>query len=197
MSNRIRRGLFAAAGLMSALVSPSARAEGEIEKPPGVPPEVTAAKTACPTLSGPCHGFYPTRWRVLSDCCAVPGPVVVPPERPTEIPPASRLRVGATEKAPAKPEVVPVAMPPAKVVDVPAIKPLSARSEAAPRPEPVVAAPNIVIPPPSQTTAPPLQTSAPPPISPPKFVSGASEAKRGANRPLSAEVVPETSKLRK
>src|SRR5688500_3160518 len=108
MSNRIRRGLFAAAGLIGGLVAQPARADGEIEKPPGVPPEVTAAKTACPPLTGPCHGFYPTRWRVLSDCCATPAGPVVPapvPVRPTEIPPALRLRAGTTEKAPAQPEV--------------------------------------------------------------------------------------------
>ena len=56
MSNRIRRGLFAAAGLIGGLTAQPARADGDIEKPPEVPPEVCAAKTACPTLTGPCFG---------------------------------------------------------------------------------------------------------------------------------------------
>jgi hypothetical protein len=192
MSNRIRRGLFAAAGLVGGLAGQSARADGDIEKPPGVPPEVTAAKTACPTLTGPCHGFYPTRWRVLSDCCAGPaGPVAPAPMRPTDIPPASRLRAGTAEKAPTRPEAVSVPAPTAaRAESLPTIKPLSARSEmyAAPSPKPASAAvaPDIVIP--------------PPPVSAPtaaKVEAAPAAPRSGANRPLAAVVVPETSKLRK
>ena len=95
MSNRIRRGLFAAAGLIGGLVAQPARADGDIEKPPAVPPEVCAAKTACPTLTGPCFGYYPTRWRVLTGCCPAPGTAAIRPERPTAIPSAYRQRAAA------------------------------------------------------------------------------------------------------
>src|ERR671912_733649 len=131
MTNRIRRGLFAAAGLIGGLVAQPARADGEIEKPPGVPPEVTAAKTACPTLTGPCHGFYPTRWRVLSDCCATPaGPVVPAPvpvrrERP-------RPRRGSFP-APARPP--PGGGPPRVINPLPAGGGLSPPPPPAPKPE--------------------------------------------------------------
>jgi hypothetical protein len=89
MSNRIRRGLFAAAGLIGGLAAQPARASGDIEKPPEVPPEVCAAKTACPTLTGPCFGYYPA-----------PGMAGVQPERPSAIPSAYRQRAAATPKPP-------------------------------------------------------------------------------------------------
>jgi len=136
MSNRIRRGLFAAAGLFSGLLAQPARADGDIEKPPGVPPEVCAARTACPTLTGPCYGYYPTRWRVLPGCCAAPGPVMPGPDRPAEIPPASRLRAAAAEKPPARPEVVPVVSKPMPTVGV--VPP-------SPRPEPPCV-PDVILP---------------------------------------------------
>ena len=203
MSNRIRRGLFAAAGLIGGLVAQPARADGDIEKPPGVPPEVTAARTACPTLTGPCHGFYPTRWRVLPVCCVAPEPVVpvVPvgpvtpaapvPDRPKMIPPASGAgtrqtgKAPKTEKAPAKPDVVPVAVPAVpEIGDLPVIKPPTP-SEVYP-PPPDVKAADIVIPPPPPAAAPA-----------PKAVTAPADPKPRANRPLSAEVVPQTSKLRR
>jgi hypothetical protein len=165
MSNRIRRGLFAAAGLIGGLAAGPARADGDIEKPPGVPPEVCAARTACPTLTGPCYGYYPTRWRVLPGCCAAPGPAAPAPERPTEIPPAARLRAAAAEKTPTKPEVVPVVSKP-MASSVGVIPP-------SPRAEPPCV-PDVIIP--------PAQTSKPAPT---------------GNRPASAEVVPDTSRLRK
>ena len=121
MSNRIRRGLFAAAGLIAGLAAQPARADGDIEKPPGVPPEVCAAKTACPTLTGPCFGHYPTRWRVLSGCCVAPGPVAGAPVRPTAIPPASRLRAAADRPQARSETVTRAARPtPGRVVDIPA-----------------------------------------------------------------------------
>src|SRR5215211_4087807 len=130
MSNRIR--LFAAAGLFGCLAGGPARADGKIEKPPGVPPEVEAAKTACPTLHGPCYGFYPTRWRVMSGCCVPPAAAaVLPPGGRMEIPPAAteppvaRPRA-AKDKAPAKPESKPKLEPAAArvVVTPPALRPL-------------------------------------------------------------------------
>jgi len=93
MFTRIRP--LAAVGLLGCAVVGSARADGDVEKPPGVPPEVQAAKCSCPTLHGPCFGFYPTHWRVLSDCCSPPGPITVAPARPTTLPPTP-----ATKPAP-------------------------------------------------------------------------------------------------
>jgi len=100
MFTRMRR--WAVAGLLGCLSAGAARADGDIEKPPGVPPEVQAAKSACPTLHGPCHGFYPTRWRVLGDCGAPPAAVIAVPSRaPTSLPPTPRA---VPNKAPAKPD---------------------------------------------------------------------------------------------
>jgi hypothetical protein len=122
MSNRMR--LFAAAGVLGCLTTAPARADGKIEKPPGVPPEVEAARTACPTLHGPCYGFYPTRWRVLSDCCVPATPVAGLPSRvPTEIPPAA-LPSSTKDKVPAKspetkPESKPKLQPASAIVELP------------------------------------------------------------------------------
>jgi hypothetical protein len=174
MSKQIRRRLFAAAGLMAGLGAQPARADGDIEKPPSVPPEVCAAKTACPTLTGPCYGYYATKWRVLPGCCVAPAPAVAAPERPTRIPPAYGLRTaartppvsGATAAGPTQ----------AAGGDPAAVRPTAARIVVippAPRPEPP-AAPDIEIPPP------PVSTVGTEP-----------------NRPMLAEVLRDSSKLRK
>jgi hypothetical protein len=160
MSNRNR--LFAAAGLLGCLAGGPARADGTIEKPPGVPPEVEAAKTACPSLHGPCHGFYPTRWRVLSDCCVPAAPVAGIPSRvPVEIPPAAPPR-SSKDKTPAKRDV----------------KPDQPRPESKPKLEPTSASEVVMPPDPSGVTVPDVIV---PPLS----------------RPTWAEVVGETSKLRR
>jgi hypothetical protein len=144
MSNRNR--LFAAAGLLGCLTGGPARADGTIEKPPGVPPEVEAARTACPTLHGPCYGFYPTRWRVLSDCCVPPPPAAGLPSRaPAEIPPAAKMRA-TPDKAPAKkPEAKPT-----KPESKPKLEPAAAYNVVippAPRPAPPVeGVPDVAVP---------------------------------------------------
>jgi hypothetical protein len=104
MFSRIRP--FAAAGLLMCVAVGQSRADGEIEKPPGVPPEVTQAKTACPTLHGSCFGFYPTRWRVLSDCCTLPATVIVAPSRAPAAP-APKPRPVDSKAGTTKPDTAP------------------------------------------------------------------------------------------
>jgi hypothetical protein len=91
MATRFRRGLLCAAGLTGLAWVGPARA-WDFEKPPGVPSEVDAARAGCPTVIGPCFGYFNTRWRVLGPCCGPEGLPMVPP---TGLPPGTRAVRGA------------------------------------------------------------------------------------------------------
>ncbi|HKB02866.1 MAG TPA: hypothetical protein VKD90_11645, partial [Gemmataceae bacterium] len=74
MARRFGRGVLWAAGFTGLFAAAPARA-WDFEKPPGVPSEVSAARASCPTVIGPCFGYFNTRWRVLGPCCGPEAPV--------------------------------------------------------------------------------------------------------------------------
>jgi hypothetical protein len=80
---------FCIAASLGCFAAGTATGSGKIEKPPGVPPEVDAARVVCPTIEGPCHGYYATRWRVLPAGCSNPDLFLAPDDRlpPPSIPP--------------------------------------------------------------------------------------------------------------
>jgi hypothetical protein len=103
----------------------TAYGSGKIEKPPGVPPQVDAARVICPEIEGPCHGYYATRWRVLPAGCSKPDLLLVPGDRlpPPSIPPGKALTpqqrsqektASVTTRAVKMPTVIPPLEPYAK-----------------------------------------------------------------------------------
>src|SRR5262245_4762198 len=111
MARRFGRGVLWAAGFTGLFAAAPARA-WDFEKPPGVPSEVDAARAGCPTVIGPCFGYFNTRWRVLGPCCGPEsGLAVAPPAahsagtraRGSVIPDRAVVGVaGKTEVAPPK-----------------------------------------------------------------------------------------------
>lgn len=115
MASETRRALFAAVSSIG-LAAGSAVA-GDFEKAPGVPPEVEIAKSACPTLTGPCHGYYATRWRVLP--CPIdllPGEGLPPiPRSPADRKPGDAGKDKSNPMRSAAPRPAPPAMNPVRI----------------------------------------------------------------------------------
>jgi hypothetical protein len=121
MARRFGRGVLWAAGLTGLFAAEPARA-WDFEKPPGVPSEVSQARASCPTVIGPCFGYFNTRWRVLGPCCGPEAPLPMVAPAPAVLGAQRPARGAATERpivaASGKMEVAPPKPPRVSVISV-------------------------------------------------------------------------------